>query len=231
MRQGGKRLTTAIFVSATQFRLGLCVTALRPHEATPHEADYLGDFELNRMDRHGPHNAVLDVWVRAYRAAAHAVTVVKGDKQEGTQVAARFDANTVVDILCELMGGRLVGVELKCLHTVKSTYGKGMRSSHCDNGHVYAFGNTQEAVLRRIRGARRQGELTDGFFNHATGLGHITGVDWPPTILPADSYSGPASPTPSATSGARRGEGRARVRWSSCVPRFLTAHLPRADCC
>ena len=178
VRQGGRRLTTAIFVTATQFRLGLCVTALRPRQAAPHVADYLGDFELNRMDRHGPHNAVLDVWVRAYRAAAHAVTVVKGDKQEGTQVAARFDANTVVDILCELMGGRLVGVELKCLHTVKSTYGKGMRSSHCDNGHVYAFGNTQEAVLRRIRGARRRGELTDGFFDHATGLGHITGVDW-----------------------------------------------------
>ena len=33
-------------------------------------------------------------------------------------------------------------------------------------------------MLRRIKGARRRGELTDGFFNHATGLGHITGVDW-----------------------------------------------------
>ena len=65
---------------------------------------------------------MLDVWVRAYRAAAHAIMVVKGDKQEGTRAAARFDANTVVDILCELMGGRLVGVELKCLRTVKSTY-------------------------------------------------------------------------------------------------------------
>ena len=89
MRQGGKRLTTAIFVSATQFRLGLCVTALRPHEATPHEADYLGDFELNRMDRHGPHNAVLDVWVRAYRAAAHAITVVKGDNPTNKRARGR----------------------------------------------------------------------------------------------------------------------------------------------
>ena len=38
------------------------------------------------MDRHGPHKQCVAPrpWVRAYRAA-HAIMVVKGDKQEGTQ--------------------------------------------------------------------------------------------------------------------------------------------------
>ena len=94
------------------------------------------------MDRHGPHNALLDGWVRMHQAAAHAIKVAKGDnKQEGTSDAARFDANTIVDILCEHANGRQVGVELKCLHIVRSTYGKDTQGSHCDNGHLYGFGN------------------------------------------------------------------------------------------
>ena len=87
----------------------------------------------------------------------------------------------IVDILCEHANGCQIGVELKCLHTVKSTYGKGTQGSHCDNGengHMYGFGNTQEAGHRRVKGARRRGERSDGFFYHATGLGHIPGVDW-----------------------------------------------------
>ena len=85
----------------------------------------------------------------------------------------------IVDILCEHANGRQIGVELKCLHTVKSTYGKGTQGSHCNNGHMYGFGN-----LRKRRGTggskARVGAASgsDVFFDHATGLGHIPGVDW-----------------------------------------------------
>ena len=74
---------------------------------------------------------MLDVWVRAYRAAAHAIMVVKGDKQEGTRAAAQFDANTVVDILCELMGGRtltLTSAPLTCCLRLSLSPGRGRLS-------------------------------------------------------------------------------------------------------
>ena len=63
------------------------------------------------------------------------------------------------------------------LNTVKSAYSKGTRGSHCDNGHLYSFGNTQESIFRKVKGAKPQGTLSDGYFNHSTGTGYIEGKD------------------------------------------------------
>ena len=176
-RMGGKRLNSTNFLAATQHRLGLNVTSLSQQTSTLRAGDYLGDYELNRADRSVPHDNVLDVWAQVYRAAGDA-KVMKGDKQEGSAAAARFDQSKIADILREKPNGTLIGTEIKCLNTVRSEYGKGTRGSHCDNGHVYGFGSTREHVMRTIIGAQQQGSLSDGYFDHATGKGYIDGGDW-----------------------------------------------------
>ena len=178
-RMCGRNLTTRTFVTGVQHRLGLNITELSglAGDARGNSVDYLGDYEINRSDRRGPHDAVLDTWVHIYRATGDA-TVAKGDKQEGSSKAARFDANTVVDIVRETTDGKLIGSEIKCLNTVKQNYSKGTQGSHRDNGHAYAFGNTREAVMRTVVGAQRRGSETDAWFDHATGEGFISGRDW-----------------------------------------------------
>ena len=51
---------------------------------------------------------------------------------------------------------------------MKSGYGKGTRGSHCDNGHIYGFGSTQEEVFRRVKGAKQQGQPSDGLGSGST---------------------------------------------------------------
>ena len=105
---------------------------------------------------------------------------------------AGFDSYTIVDILEQQGdGGRMRGAEVKCWSPYLSTYAAGTRGGHESNGHVFGFGNTREAALRKVIGAPESGNESDGTFNHKTGIGHVRGTDWqckPPPAKPRPDY-------------------------------------------
>ena len=177
-RLGGAKFKSDNFRAIEQHRAGLTISALRP-TGFP-QSDFLGDFELNRSDRHGPHDAVLDTLHSMYRAASPD-TVFKGDKQMGLWKAARFDKNKVTDILRESQEGHLCGTEVKCLHTIKTVYSLGNRASHVDNGHLYAFGSTREGALQSLIGSKPRGLESDPYLDHSTGIGRVDKSDWTDT--------------------------------------------------
>ena len=96
--------------------------------------------------------------------------------------------------------GKLIGDEVKCLNTVKSAYSKGGKGSHVDNGDLYSFGSTQEAIYRDIIGAKPQGKPGDAYFDHSKGGGRIPGVDWPESQKPG------AKPKPAYRDALTRGQ-------------------------
>ena len=183
-RAAPRSLASKHMLPAMQYRLGLYLSAsaeaydaLAAAGTRVTAAMRLGDAMATKGDHHGPHNAALEQWVQARRATS-AGSVIMGDKGDGRRTAHKWNDTCVADII-ETAGPRLT--EIKSWNVVKSSYAAGTRGGDRDNGHQFSMGNTEESAFRKTLGAPARGDAaTDGVFNHETGEGAISGVDWEP---------------------------------------------------
>ena len=175
------RQNSADLLFYAQRRLGLYISnaleADRTLAAAGETPDPLGDNLINLGEHTSRHTSVLIPVHRAISATATG-PVVLGDKGRREQ-AYTFNAGHVFDIaqvggsrwLTDWLGDVKVASALTASHKV-GLGRKGAGSCRSD-GHLFAFGNTEDEYKVLVYGTRRRGRRIDGPFNHNTGRGFV----------------------------------------------------------
>ena len=141
--------------------------------------DRRGHLYANGVDHTARHNGVMRRTAKMLGAVAIG-QVVLGDKSK-EEATAELNAGHVVDV-AELEGDEDSGgdslVEIKVPSPTTKAWSRGRGKADTGGcaasvGHLYAFGNTEEALTRTILGVRARGRKRDGPFNHATGRGWV----------------------------------------------------------
>jgi hypothetical protein len=173
---------TARFAIAIQRRLGLYISAAKPANdalATAGERpDWLGDAMCNAGEHSTRHHAVNRAW-RDCLAAVAVGPVLLGDKQEADRYK-QYNSGHVADLIqpgasawgTDWLGETKVASPL----TAASHAGRGSAANGgtvSDMGHLVAFGNTEEGLLRTVMGCSERGRPADGPLDHTTGRGWV----------------------------------------------------------
>jgi glycerol-3-phosphate dehydrogenase (NAD+) len=177
------RIDSVDFASALQLRHGMELTAA----STLHDAEEKAGKEVDRrgisLVNAGEYNRRHHGVVRAAYSMVSAVAVGKvvlGDKEK-PELTDHINEGYVVD-LAEVAGNELTGAdvsyEAKVVSSLTKTrsVGRGTRKyggCPASAGHVFAFGNTEEALRVRILGCRKRGRAGGDPFDHSTGKGYV----------------------------------------------------------
>jgi len=98
-------------------------------------------------------------------------TVLMGDKGKGKAAYAEWNDCYIPDVVS-------IGEDETTLAEIKNysaIVGPGTGAPACTslNGHVFAFGNTEERLKHKVLGSRQRGRAVDGAFNHGDGSGYV----------------------------------------------------------
>ena len=189
----GSTVASAGFRTCCQRRLGLYVSVLKPaldlraslrRHVTQHH--YLGDAYINDASHTERHNAVLDCVHRALLAGTSGLGTIKlGDKGDGSEAskAATRERHTYLNDghIPDLyrLGHPHCLWELKCYSPFASTRALGRGSRLCggaastSDGHLFAFGNTEESLRAKVLGLAARGDPTGPQLNRRTGEGYV----------------------------------------------------------
>ena len=141
--------------------------------------DRKGDNLQNASNYTACHNAVVYAARDMVLAAAQGRVII-GDKEKPGKTA-QFNADHVPDLV-EVGGdgetGRDALWEIKAPTATKAEYkaGQGKKESggtFTTNGHLYAFGNTDEQYSKKVFGLKGTGKAGDTPFGHTTGQGWV----------------------------------------------------------
>ena len=181
------------FTSSIERHVGLYVSVLQPaldaraargEHVTQHER--LGDEAINAANATHRHNEALHAVATAIRASGGPGSVQLGDKGDGTAASkadarrryAHLNAGHIPDII---QGNTLT--EIKCLtpHLVSPALGhgsaaKGGAPSTAD-GHLIAFGNTLESLIKSTLGLKQRGAEGQRPFDRPSGEGFVAACD------------------------------------------------------
>ena len=181
------------FRNRCQRRLGLYVSCLCPileqraaagHHITQHH--YLGDFYINGASHTERHNAVLARIHTALVAGTSGLGAIKlGDKGDGSEASRRemrerhsyLNAGHIPDLY--RLGHPHLLWELKCYSPYITSRALGLGSSRCggaastSDGHLIAFGNTEEALRATVLGLAARGDPTGRQLDRLTGEGFV----------------------------------------------------------
>ena len=193
----GSVVSSAVFISAAQRRLGLYISVLRPgldaaaHDRIVTQHERLGDRAINASNHTRRHNAGLHAVFNAYasvRTTDGADGRLKlGDRGDGTPASkaeakrryAHINDGHVPDIIRFGASGPHTCIEFKCCtpHLMDPALGNGSRAcggaaSQADGGR-FAFGNTAEHLTVTTLGTKARGHRSEGPLDRRTGLGWV----------------------------------------------------------
>ena len=137
---------------------------------TVSEEDRLGDHFQHNANHSTAHKWLVVNWRTAF-AKASDNTVLMGDKGKGKAAYAEWNDCYIPDVVS-------IGEDETTLGEIKNYSAIVKPSTNAPactslNGHVFAFGNTEERLKYKVLGSRRRGRVVDGPFNHRDGSGYV----------------------------------------------------------
>ena len=184
------KVASPYYLVQLQQRLGLYLSSLAPYlSATASQHERLGDAALNDMNESARHNSALRCVFDALNALTmpnqppHALRLCdRGDgtpagKATARQTYAHINSGHVPDMIRH--GAPPEAHEFKCVtpHVQGPLRGQGtVQHGGCPSqadGGDYAFGATEENLIKKNTGLRERGKPSDGPYDRKTGLGWV----------------------------------------------------------